>query len=222
MTRYILPTSRLALAIVVLAAASASAGWAAALGLSSRALTTHSAPVSIAPSTCSATAAADSHVSELLLLSNFGTSTTLDVRSQLLDNARAFVRFDVGSCAIPATALVTGASLELRLITAPSASRTHDLHRVTAAWTESEVTWSNQPAVAGTVTASATTGTVSNVTLTWDVAADVQAFVGGTANHGWRLRDGTESSATSRAAQYGSREHGTASSRPTLSITYFP
>jgi hypothetical protein len=178
--------------------------------------------VTIAPTTCTPAPAADSHVSELLLLSNFGTSATLDVRSLLLDNARAFVRFDIGSCSIPGNALVVGASLELRLLTAPSASRTHDVYRTTAAWTETGVTWSNQPGVAGTATASAEAGTAPNVTLTWDVTTDVRAFVSGTANHGWRLSDRTESSVTSRAAQYGSRQHGTPGSRPMLSITYFP
>ena len=214
--------SRLVLVAVVLVAATTGVAAAAALDLSSSALTTHSSPVTIGPTTCTPAAEADGHVSELLPLSNFGASTTLDVRSLLLDNARAFVQFDLGSCAIPAGALVTAASLELRLLTAPSASRTHDVHRVTAAWTESGVAWSNQPGVAGTATASAATGTAPDVTLTWDVTADVQALVAGTANHGWRLSDRTESSATSEAAQYGSREHGTSGSRPTLSITYFP
>jgi hypothetical protein len=214
--------SSLVLAAVVLAAATTGAAAAATLGLSSRALTTHSSPVTIAPTTCTPATAADSHVSELLSLSNFGTSTTLDVRSLLLDNARAFVRFDLGSCSIPANALVVAASLELRLLTAPSASRTHDVRRVTAAWTETGVTWSNQPGVAGTATASAATETTPDVTLAWDVTADVQAFVAGTANHGWRVGDRTESSVTSRAAQYGSRQHATSSSRPTLSISYFP
>ena len=107
------------------------------------------------------------------------------------------------------------------MFTAPTASRTYEAHLVSAAWTETGVTWTNQPAV-GTLTASTATGTTANVTLTWAVTADVQAFVDGTTNRGWRIKDQTESSAPTRNAVFRSAEYGTASQRPVLEVTYYP
>ena len=93
---------------------------------------------------------------------------------------------------------------------------------MTGAWTETGVTWTNQPAVAASATSSVVTGTTSNVTLTWTVTADVQAFVDGTTNRGWRLIDQTESSGAARLGQFRSAEFGTASQRPVLEVTYYP
>ena len=196
---------------------------AASFGVISTKLTVHTSVSSIAPTTCTLSAAdADSYVSELSLLSNFGTATNLDVQSLLLNNKRTFVRFSLAPCAIPANSLVTAASLKLHMYAAPTAGRTYDAHRVTAAWAETGINWLNQPSVAGSATASTTTGTTSGVMLTWDVAADVQAFVDGTTNDGWRLLDRAESSVTSRLGQFRSAEYGTASERPVLEVTYYP
>lgn len=199
------------------------AAAAATLGVSSGQLTTHAAAVSITPSTCTLNSAdADSYVSELLPVLNFGSDPNLDVRSSVLDNKRTFVRFALTGCAIPPNALVTSASLNLFMFTAPGTSAALEARNVSASWTETGITWLNQPAVAATATSSAATGTTPNVTLSWNVTADVQAFVDGTPNNGWRIHDQTESSLTTREAQFRSAEFGTASQQPILSITYFP
>ncbi len=65
-------------------------------------------------------------------------------------------------------------------------------------------------------------GQTLSVTLTWTVTADVQAFVDGTANNGWRISDRTESSGTVRTSQFRSAEYGTAAQRPILEATYYP
>ena len=54
------------------------------------------------------------------------------------------------------------------------------------------------------------------------MTADVQAFVDGTANDGWRIKDQTESAVVARTAQFRSAEFGTAGVRPMLEITYYP
>lgn len=215
---------RWTLGIAVLSAAlAAGVGLAASVGITSEHLTVHTSAVVISPTTCTLSAAdADSYVSESSLLTNVGAATNLDIRSALLDNKRTFVQFSLAPCSIPANSLVTAASLELFMFTAPAAGRTYDAHRVTASWTEMGITWANQPAAAALATASIATGTTSNVTLAWDVAADVQAFVDGTANNGWQVKDRTESSLTSRESQFRAAEHGAAAERPVLSITYYP
>jgi len=201
-------------------------GVAALLSVTSESLTVHMAATSIPPTVCTLSAAdADSYVSSGSTSSNFGTATTLNVQAAgiLGSDMRTFVRFSLASCSIPASSLVTAASLELFLYAAPGAARTYDAHRVTASWTETGITWSNQPGTAASVTASVSTGTTDNVTLPWNVTSDVQAFVDGTANNGWRVIDQDENPLLgTQLGQFGSAEHGTASQRPILEITYYP
>jgi hypothetical protein len=197
---------------------------AATLGVTSAALTVSTGPSTIAVTTCSLTAASnDSYVSQASPASSFGTATTLNVRTSAAANMRAFVQFSLAPCSIPANALVTDGELKLFMSSSPAATRTYDAHRVAASWAEGTVTWTNQPTVAASATASVATGTTSNVTLKWNVTADVQAFLDGTAsNSGWRIKDQTEDSATARTAQFRSAEYTTASQRPTLDISYYP
>lgn len=198
---------------------------AASLQLSPSSLTEYAAASAVPLSSCTLTASADAYVDSAVLSSgsNFGTATTLNVRSDVLGNRRTFARFDLSACPSFGNARVTDASLRLFLSTAPSASRTYNLHRVTAAWTETGVTSSNQPAAAAAATASVATGTVSAVTLSWPVTAEVQSFVDGTAtNFGWRIRDATEDSLTARSGTFSARENGTAAQRPSLVVTYYP
>lgn len=202
---------------VVLWTASGGIAFAASLALSSNRLTVFAS--------CTLRAAtADTYVNQASAGSNFGTATTFFVRSQNLNaNRRAFVRFDLASCFIPATAEVITARLSLHMSTAPTANRTYQARRATASWTETGITWTNQAAVAGSATSSTTTGTTSGVRLEWDVAPDVSSFVSGSlVNNGWRIADSVESSTTARTATFNSDEHATASQRPRLTITYYP
>ena len=131
-------------------------------------------------------------------------------------NERTFVRFDVSS--IPAGSTVDSATLTLCATSVPSATRTYGVHRVTAAWVETTITWANQPTVAGAVTA-ATTTPGSPGCMSWNVAPDVQLWVDGTANNGWRVSDATEDDAKN-VTKYRSREDGLIAERPTLDVTY--
>jgi hypothetical protein len=152
-----------------------------------------------------------------------GTATTLHVRTLLGLDKRTYVRFDVASCSIPALARLKTGFFGLVITTAPASSRTYDVHRVTAAWTEAGLTSLTQPTTAGTATASVATGTTGGVTLTTDVLADVSAFVTATAtNEGWRVKDRTESALGSVETQFGSRENATTAVRPSLVVTYYP
>lgn len=212
---------RLSLAAGVLVSTALVMAFAATLPLSTERLTTSDMASSVPISTCTLAANADSYVDEFSFLSNFGTSTTLDVQSAALSNRRTLLRFDVASCSMASNASVRTATLTLYLYDAPTGDRTYQVHRVTAAWTETGVTWNNQPAVAGSATTTFTTGTTDNVSKAFSVLADVQAFVAGTqTNNGWRLRDQTESN--SGLGRFRSDEFGTVSQRPKLEITYYP
>ena len=199
-------------------------GFAASLALTPKALAVFTSASSVPISTCTLMSNADTYADGALLSqgSNFGTATQIHVASSGLGgNKRSVVRFNVSSC-IPSGARIKTATLSLFLASAPGASRTHQLTRVTASWGETTLTWSNQPAVAGAATGNVSTGTTNNVTLSWTVLADVQAFADGTANNGWRVADSAEGSLGAQEGQYNSREHATVSQRPSLAITYYP
>src|SRR5439155_1417550 len=130
----------------------------------------------------------------------------------------------------PANATINSANLTLFMTTAPGNNRTYNAHRMTRDWTESQVTWNiaqtgtNWTTAGGdyngTATTSTTTGTTNNVSLTWNIQADVQAWVSGTSNYGTLIKDGTESSSTARTATFASEENATSANRPQLVIDY--
>jgi hypothetical protein len=211
------------LVAVMLAAAAPAAAFAAGLGVVAERLTSFESTTSVPVSTCAVEPVADTYADGLGVLLNFGTSTDLLVRSALTGDARTFVRFDLSACSIESSTEVKTARLDLHLASAPPASRTHELHRVTASWGETALTWLGQPAVAAAVTSSTATGTANGATISWNVLADVQAFVSGAqTNHGWRIKDFAEGSVPAQAATFGARERASASQRPLLAITYYP
>lgn len=214
------------LVAVVSVVLASSVGFAAALTITPKRLTVYSGSSSAGVTTCTLAApAADTYSDDALLAAgtNFGTATTLHVRSESLANKRTYIRFDLSSCSIPASARVETASMKLFLSTAPSSSRTYEAQRVTESWSETGLTGNSEPAASTSVTASASTGTTSNVTLAWNVLADVKAFVAGTAtNYGWRLDDSAEGALIAIEGRFSSREHSTATQRPSLVVTYYP
>lgn len=213
--------ARLALVITTVTVLTFGVAHAATLMVAPEDLTIERGATSVPVTTCTLTATADAYVDENgpNRNANFGTSTLLGVRSDRAANRRAFLAFDIASCAVPPGASLQDAQLRLFMSQAPSADRSYEVRRVTAAWGETTVTWNNAPAVAG-VTSSVATGTTSNVTLQWTVTADVAAFLSGTANNGWRVNDSVEDTNPGFfAGQLHSRENTTA---PVLEITYYP
>jgi hypothetical protein len=214
------------LVALVVAVVASVVGFASALAITPKALTVHTAASSVPISTCTLTPAADTYADQSSGGSNFGTATTLQVKSGtnlvlLAANKRTFVRFDLASCSIPSSARVLSGRMRLFMSSAPGSTRTYQAHRVSASWAEASLDWNNQPGVAATPTATVVTGTTANVTLEWNVIADVAAFVAGSAtNNGWRVADSVESN--TGESQFRSREHGTASQRPSLVVTYYP
>lgn len=166
---------------------------------------------------------ADSYVRQDASGTNYGDDVLMDVGSMkdggTYKNRRSFVKFDVSS--IPASSTVGSASLTLCATAVPVAIRTYEVHAVSADWVETIITWSNQPAVAASATDSATTP-ASVGCMTWDVASDVQAWVDGTTNYGWRVVDSAEGHPGDYLSQFRTRENSVTAERPTLDVTYTP
>lgn len=183
--------------------ATAGIAYAASLGVISARLTTYIAASSVPgctmPGTQTVSANADSWIEESSPSSNRGNDSILRVRSETgSNNTRALVRFALPS--LPANCTVTASTLRLWADSFDS-GRTLEAHRVAAAWTESTVTWSNQPSTTG---APATTDSGSGWRQ-WTVTSHVQAMYS-SANHGFLIRDAAESASGGFEQRLNSRE----------------
>jgi hypothetical protein len=203
--------------------------FAAPIGVTSVSLTAFRACVVTAASS-STTVEIDAFVQLDKLTQNNGTPTTMNVQSRSGQDRRTYVRLDVASCvpAIPASATIRSALLRFYITARPAACRTQEAYRVTGTWTETGVTWSNQPATAASPTASMQTGpspcansTTNQYVSGWDVTTDVAAFVAGSAtNNGWMIRDSAEASGTTYSSTYRTNEQNNADKGPQLIIDY--
>jgi primosomal replication protein N len=156
--------------------------------------------ITCSPGTVTLGSVADSWVLQSSPSTNHRTDSVLKVDSKKSsNNARALVRFDLP--AIPAGCQVTGASLRLYAGSATT-GRTLSALRVTANWTESGVTWSNQPATTNTAAASVTSGSGWRQ---WNVLTQVQTMYTGS-NYGFLIRDASESNSSGKEQQLHSRE----------------
>jgi hypothetical protein len=229
---------RLSVAAVVLlvlsSAMSAHTGSAAGLTVTSQAITPYRT-CTITGTPTSTIAVIDAGVRQAPT-TNFGTSTTNNVSSAVGANQRLYVRFDLTQCSptIPSAATIRLATLRHYMSAVPAACRTIDIFRSSATWTEAAITWNNQPfgttlnnPASGTRTGSFNVGTPAgcqNQTAGYVVGAtvtsDVAAFVSGTTNFGWMLRDDVEASATTRTSTFSAKDLGTLAQAPQLVITY--
>ena len=209
---------------------------AATLSLTSKALTVYrTCTLTATPST--STAESDAFVNQAAANGTNGTGATMDIQSSNGANRRTYIRFDLTKCrtVIPAAASVKNATLRLYVTAIPAVCRTEDVFRVTASWSETTITWNNQPfgtsvnnpptaqrtsaiTIGGAPCQNTATGTYVSG---WDVTADLAAFVAGSAtNYGWMMRDDSESSATARLARFSTREANLLAQSPQLIVTY--
>jgi hypothetical protein len=140
---------------------------------------------------------------------NKGTDSVLKVMSKSGANLRAVVRFSLPA-ELPEGCVVESATLRL-FATSSAPGRTLQALSVDAAWSESGVTWSNQPPTTG---APATTTSGSGY-REWEVTTQVQAMFD-SANHGFLIRDAVENQ--DHEQQLNSREKG--ESMPQLVVTF--
>lgn len=138
-----------------------------------------------------------------------GTAETLTVRSAAPnDNKRAVVSATLSG--LPANATVTSAQLQLNSVDGPGDNRTEGIYRVNAdtPWTEGTVKWST---INGHFAPTPTNdqAVVKNYigVVAWDVTTDVTAFLGGTTNNGWVIKDENENGAIGRETVFASREY---------------
>jgi len=133
----------------------------------------------------------------------------------------SYLQFDVSS--IPGGATVSSALLRLCRTDSAGGAPIHELRPITSGWTESGLTgltWSNAPTAASSYDASMSVPS-SVGCVTADVTTDVQAWVAGAGNWGWRIADANPSPPPPQV-DWATREDPSSSQRPSLSVTYSP
>lgn len=149
---------------------------------------------------------------------NDGASTTLTTGTGTGGVRRGLLRFDLAG--IPASAEIASATLSLYQ-TYKIESSTVRVHRVTAPWSESTVTWGNfgggghfDPAIEASFVTGGTGGTTGFRNV--DVTALAQAWVSGAqGNHGVLLEEAAVTRSTLRSS-----ESASAAERPALTVCY--
>ena len=164
------------------------------------------------PTTVTVGAVADSWLLQSSGAQNYGTDSVLKVDTKSGANARAVVRFNLPE--VPAGCQITDAKLRL-YATSYKAGRTLQALRLNGPWTETNVTWNNQPTVTGTAAPAASP--TSNRYVEWGVVSHLQSMYAGS-NHGFLVRDSVENGGGLDQA-FHSREKGT-DNPPRLVITF--
>jgi hypothetical protein len=232
------PACRVLAALVLLwSLAHAGLGNASTLPVSSRNLVVYMT-CTLNGTTGTSASELDSYVDENTPTSNYGGATTMNSESRNNRDRRPYVAFDLTTCApnVPSSATVTSATLRLWVTAMPAAAcRTEDVFAVTSAWTESGITWNNQPfgtainnPASGTRTDSVTVGgggcTIGSVGqyVPWNVTANLASFVSGSAsNFGWMIRDDVEGAAGAGfTVTFSTSDAGSIPQAPQLIVTY--
>jgi hypothetical protein len=99
-------------------------------------------------------------------------------------------RFDISS--IPSGASIIRATFHLfynKWTSTNPAGRMLNVYRITSDWNEDTVTWNTAPTYNPAASAFSPVPATVNLWMEWDVTSDIEEFVSGTTNYGWRLRD---------------------------------
>lgn len=178
--------------------------------------------------TTTLSSSADTIVMESYPTQNFGTSLDqIGISGSAGYRSRAYVKFNLSS--IPSGSTINSVTLKLyckRCYTAGASSISIALKSVGGTWTETGLTWNNQPSLSSTLSA------VQNFSSTgwheWNsssfsaIKTLVQRWISGTeTNNGFRLQLNDESLYPPDASWW-SKEYSTSSMRPQLVVNYTP
>lgn len=158
----------------------------------------------------------DAYVSESQADTNFGTTNDLRILAGNTVNQRSFIKFDFH---FPSGTQINSAKLKLFNFNPSSVNRSYELRKVDGAWNESTITWNTQPSASGAPTDSAAS---QGGWMQWDVLPDVNNFVAGNANNGWRLNDSQEGTPLTYLSRFRSNNHSNPLTRPVLDINFTP
>jgi 2',3'-cyclic-nucleotide 2'-phosphodiesterase (5'-nucleotidase family) len=180
-------------------------------------------PAAGATSMVTAGAAADAQVVEGYPTANYGTKTYLYVQSAYLApyyDERSWLRFNLAGL-LPAGAEVAGARLKLYCWKAGTADMAATVHGADDdSWTETGITWNNQPAWGAPLAAATLTAGRTGLWYTWDVTSFVRDQVlAGDSAISLVVKPETEGAAAALTYAFDSREYS-AALQPVLEVDY--
>lgn len=166
------------------------------------------------------------------LLTNNGSSTTLDVQARSGKEHRTLLRFDLS--ALPARIGVKAATLGVNIISYNHSNRSYEAHNLTSLWTETDASWTNRISATAWVTATGggdfnatptDTFTISGspavpFTMTWNITGDAQKWYTGSPNFGTLIKQTSTGANDPQGIQFSSREDATVANRPSLMLTF--
>lgn len=148
--------------------------------------------------TCTINPSQDTYVDESNATSSFGSAAYVGTRTGTSQRAYTFVQYDLSSCNIPATGGADSAVLKFTVLQAPTATRTIAVAPVSSTWAET-LTWNaSKTLTIGSNTTTFSVGTTAGAVVSATVTNDVDGWIRGGTNHGWRLMDtgiGTQTTA---------------------------
>jgi hypothetical protein len=205
------------LALLVLVLTGVGVGFAATLNVGSHHL--WAGTQTLTKSTCTVTGtSADTFVDQNSPSSANSGGSTLDVLADSSIQRWAFLKFDLSTCGLPTTGGADSATLSLYMTRAPKNAFTLNLNKVSSSWPAS-LTWNGAQSSATTATTTAASGTTTGTWISFTVTGDVDGFIKGGANNGWRITaSGATQNATKDLIQFASTESGT--NEPQLVINY--
>ncbi|MEM2930166.1 MAG: DNRLRE domain-containing protein [Thermoproteota archaeon] len=169
----------------------------------------------------------DATVAGCCINNNYGKLENLTIKAGFSTSevCRIFIKFDYLNYIAPGS-VIESAFLYLYMYAAPSSRRQVYCHRVTGAnWTESTITWGNQPDTAELVS-SEVVPTVPRW-LVFDVKESVAKFASKDAsdyapNYGWRLSDKDESNSTEAFVYHFYSNNSNVALLPFVEVSYYP
>jgi glucose/arabinose dehydrogenase/chitodextrinase len=154
------------------------------------------------PGTKTFSPVADARVQEANPTTNYGTATTLRTSAGSNPDVESYLKFDVSDIPAPVKTAVLRVTPQALSWNGPG------VRSAAGGWTETGITWNNRPARGATL--------LGNKGILWQtVDYDVKSLVTGNGTVSFAL-----TADSSYATDFGSREHGTASERPQLIVTY--
>lgn len=153
----------------------------------------------------------DAYIYEGAPTSNYGTEDNFQVQSRATNlNTRAFLGFDLSTVTMSCT--VINVTLKIYRYAGSADGRTYEVHMVNESWTETGVTWNNQP----TVSTEYVTETVPedpawmNINVT-DLASLGEEF-------SFRIKDASEDSETDYDSYFYSKEYSDPDYQPLIEV----
>jgi len=166
-------------------------------------------PIQASSTTTTLNPIADAYTQSSNPDTNYGSSTDLMIDGSY---GRVYVKFNLSS--IPSNSVIISATL--KLYDHSTASYEVCVYPVSADWSESTITWNNQPDYNSSLQSCVTTPSTSGQWVSWDVTDIVEEWVeGGLENYGFVLK-----ASENGLEKFYSKEYSDSSKHPELIIEY--